>query len=58
MREKIDRITSIYALLVDFSFFLIRTAAVPPIKEPIIVKGSGTDVAAAGVILNAVKSPV
>ena len=54
MSEIIDRVIWIYALLVDFSFFLILTAAVPPIKEPIIEKGSGTDVAAAGEILNAV----
>jgi hypothetical protein len=29
-----------------FSFFLMRRAAVPPSKVPMIVKGSGTDVGA------------
>jgi hypothetical protein len=31
-------------LPLDFSFFFIRNAAVPPINVPIIVKGSGTAV--------------
>jgi hypothetical protein len=37
----------IYYLLADLSFFLIRSAAVPPTNVPMTVKGSGTAVVVA-----------
>ena len=38
-----SKLNSTYALSELANFFFMRKAAVPPIKVPIMVKGSGTD---------------
>jgi hypothetical protein len=40
----IEFTNAVYTLAVDFSFFLILKAAVPPMRVPTIVNGSGKEV--------------